>query len=231
METISRKPVVDENEISRRRRAVYCALQPYMRSERLAAALWVWERNYNRGAAFQLADYVREVCTTAELQGAQSEIRRRLVTHMGMRLEQLGPDPWPLMREYTTPADETVLTGAGKRDEATVVFTAILTKFFDRMQDAGPTFCSRIRDLLVDRLSRSNLHPVTLAELSGWLATGAPMSDVRLSVESMRRIVNLVYIDACEYFGPTVADHLLAEAARETEKLPEAREFPPRQLL
>lgn len=216
-------------EASRRRRAVYSALQPFLHADALATALWTWETYYNRASDVPLSRFIREICTSPELQRMEREMHRRLILQMGMSSEKLGPDPWPLMQTRDAPADERA--GDTGRDAATAVFNEVLRYLFDRMDELSPSHCSRIRDLLVERLSHTPLQPVALAELSGWLATGEPMSDVRLASEGMREILYLVYVDAREYFGPETADRLMADAGKAADLLPEAQEFPAKQLI
>ncbi len=218
-----------ELEASRRRRAVYSALQPFLHADALATALWAWERYYNRDGDVPVSRFVREICAGPELQRIEREIHRRLSLQMGMPSDRLGPDPWPLMQTRPVPTEEE--SGGAGRDAATVVFNEVLRYLFDRMDELSPGHCSRVRELLVERLSRTPLQQVALAELSGWLATGEPMSNVRLASDGMREILYLVYVDAREYFGPETADRLMADAGQAANLLPEAREFPANHLL
>jgi hypothetical protein len=214
---------ISDPEVTRRRRAVYSALQPLLDNETLAAALWIWERGYAEGGRFQLSDYVHEICSAEELKFLERDIHRRLVQHMGMPSDKLAPDPLPLMRASPS-------SGKG-RDTGTIVFNGILSYLFDRMDEMAPSHCARVRDLLVQRLSHSPLNPAALSELSGWLASGQPMSNLCLSTEAMRQILYLTCVDIAEHFGPAIADQLFAEAGRAVRSLPEARDFPVHELL
>jgi hypothetical protein len=47
----------------------------------------------------------------------------------------------------------------------------------------------------------------------------------------MRRILHLAYVLACDYYGPTFADKLLAACIKSAESLPQARRYAPPELL
>jgi hypothetical protein len=50
-------------------------------------------------------------------------------------------------------------------------------------------------------------------------------------VEQMSLILHLVYVGACEYFGPARTDQCLAMTIADVEKTPEAKTFPPKRIL
>jgi hypothetical protein len=227
----SPKDINADAEASRRRRAVFGALQAYLSEPALASALWSWEKNFSGNGSFQLSDYVHAVCTNFGLSPMEREIHRRLVRQMGMSAEQLGPDPRSLMQSYLDVVAIDSEPAAASGDPATRVFNEILACLFDRMDEISPIHANHVRELLVDRLAHGTLPANALAELSGWLAAGEPMTDLGLTVETMRGIIFMVYVDTREHFGPESAERLMGEAEEAADRLPEARVFAPRQLF
>jgi hypothetical protein len=236
---------VDENETSRRRRAINRALSAYMTEPQLLDALWLWEHGYAQGSAFELADFLHVICNTAELRVKQSEIRRSLIRHMAQPLKDLGPDPWPLMRDYAfaakgaasskTKHPDTLIAGApiaevSEANPATGVMLFVLGHVLDGMLNRNPAYAARMRKWLATNLQTLKL-PQGSKELASWLLhqTALPVSAMRN--EDMRRVVNLLYVGACEFFGPNLADTMLHEAIHAAESLPAARHFAPKELL
>ena len=237
-------PQVDENEASRRRRAIFKALQPYMSQTQLLEALWMWEWDYANGAAFELAHYLRAVCLTTDLKAKQSEIRRSLIRQMSLPLTELGPDPWPLMRNYaqsmkmekeqTAAAPVSVSTGSsGARPESspgTEVLVFVVTHVLDAMLQKNPVYCARVRNWVAGHLV--SVVPVAYAnEYSEWLINQTAPPAAELAPDTMSRVVNLLYICGCEYFGPVQVDKMLHLAISAAEALPVATRFNPRDLL
>ncbi len=235
---------VDENEASRRRRAIFKALLPYMPQAEVIEALWMWEWDYAEGSAFELADYLHAVCQTTELKNRHGEIRRSLIRQMSQPLTELGPDPWPLMRDYANTmkvegqANEHQQSDDLKVESAestvaspgTVVLTTVITHVLDAMLQQNPVYCARVRNWVAGHLVSA--IPVQLSnEFSEWLINQTPPPTQKVDTAGMRRIVNLVYVCGCEYFGPTVADRMLHQAVTAAESLPEALRFPPKELL
>jgi len=236
---------VDENETSRRRRAINRAFSNYLSQPQLLDALWLWENEYAQGSAFELADFLHAICNTAELRAKQSEIRRSLIRHMAQPLKELGPDPRPLMRDYAftvkgSPSTKTPGEGGAIQDAplakvsatnpATAVMLFVLGHVLDGMLNRNPAYAARLRKWLAMNLQTLKLALGT-KELANWLLNQTDMPAAAMRGEDMRRVVNLLYVGACEYFGPNLADTMLHEAIHAAESLPAARHYAPKELL
>jgi hypothetical protein len=235
---------VDENETSRRRRAINRALGAYMSQTQLLDALWLWENEYAKRSAFELADYLHAICNTKELREKQSEIRRNLIRQMARPLKELGPDPWPQMRDHALTAkaaaaphgrqaeiaSENPLTSLTAVNPATGVMVYVLRHVLDSMLNRNPAYAARLRKWLVVNLNSVKLTQ-GLKQLSNWLLNQDQLPSSGMPTEDMRRVVNMLYVGACEYFGPELADNMLHEAIHAAESLPAARHFAPKELL
>lgn len=235
---------VDENEASRRRRAIFKALQPYMPQTQVIEALWMWEWDYSEGSAFELADYLHAVCQTTDLKKQQGEIRRSLIRQMSQPLSALGPDPWPLMRDYANAMKD---EGSSSPDvdvtskpeavpepafvePGTKVLTFVITQILDAMLQQNPVYCARVRKWVAGHLA--SFVPIQVHTVfSEWLVNQTMPPTQALDDAIKRRIINLTYICGCEYFGPVKMDKLLHQAITAAESLPEATKYSPRDLL
>jgi hypothetical protein len=63
------------------------------------------------------------------------------------------------------------------------------------------------------------------------LNPGKAMTLDGLTVEQMKQILHLVYVQLCKHLGPVTTDEVLGEAIRFAEKFPEAASCPPRSFL
>jgi hypothetical protein len=220
---------VDENERSRRRRAVYSALQPFMSQQHLVAALWLWEEGFAGGSAFQISGYLHALCVTEELRGMQSELRRALIRYMAQSLDELGPDPWPLMRqEASRTSNDDAPDSTSPVNE---VLAGTINFLLDALLNINPVYASRVRALTLEKLVRTNLDIGARAEVTDWLSGRQQRIVGTIPLAAMQGLVNLVYVFACEYFGPRDVDRVLADAVRAMETTPAGRQFNPRQLL
>lgn len=235
---------VDENESSRRRRAIFKALQPYMPQSQVIEALWMWEWDFSEGSAFELADYLHAVCQAAGLKNQQGEIRRSLIRQMSQPLAALGPDPWPLMRDYANamkvsePSDSGAIPGGvaiesfqtSEPPPGTSILVFVITHILDVMLNENPVYCARVRSWVAGNLVAA-VPAALVGAISDWLLNQTQPPTHKLDTASMRRIVNLVYVCGCEYFGPTRIDKMLHQAIVAAESQPEARQFAPKDLL
>lgn len=71
----------------------------------------------------------------------------------------------------------------------------------------------------------------TEMEVASFIQDGAGGLKALYPPEAMQALVHLLYLGACEYFGPVKTDEMLAAAVAEAEQLPEATLFSPRTLL
>lgn len=234
------KVAVDENELSRRRRVVYLALTPYLPEARVMEALWIWEERFARGSAFAFHDFVALVCDTPALKHLRGDIHRALVKSMTRDLSELGPEPWPKMRAARmngtvrrlgkgfapTPVAQPVPSSDG-----TVVFGYVLGLLLDELHNLHPEHGLKVRMYLLERLPALGLTSAEVEQMKAWLVQQEASLGGRFSPVAMRGILHLAYVLACDYFGPTCADKLLAAGIKSAESLPQARRYAPRELL
>jgi hypothetical protein len=226
------------DELSRRRRAVYKGLLPFLSGERLMAALWVWEEGgFGTRSQFAFQNFLARVCDTDALQGLRREMHLSLVKCMILPLKELPPDPINAMQAQRSL--QSVRTAGGGRQgprpagvpEANLVFSHVSRMFLRSVDEAGPASTLKIRGYLLGGLTDLDLDRRVSAQLVSWLTDEDADLLVPIPLEVMRKLLHSMYVLACEYFGPVAADRHLAGAVRSASSLPAAKHFPPSQLL
>jgi hypothetical protein len=226
------------DETSRRRRAVYRGLSPFLSGERLMEAMWLWEEGgFGARSAFAMQDFLARVCDTPALKGLRREIHLSMVKSMILPSASLPPDPIGAMR--TQRSMQVVREeGAGGRPrqaagipDANLVFACVASEFLKALEEIGPASALRIRGYVLGGLTQLRLDRRVSAQLVSWLTTDGVDLLVPIPLEVMRKLLHSMYVLACEYFGPVSADRYLAGAVRSASALPAAKRFPPSQLL
>jgi len=112
----------------------------------------------------------------------------------------------------------------------TGIMLFVINNMLDAMLNINPAYATGVRQWMTE-----NLRGLKLVrggnELSGWLRQQTRPPRIDFTNDDMQKIVNLLYVGACEYFGPNDADILLHETINKAEQLPAAKRFAPRELL
>lgn len=112
----------------------------------------------------------------------------------------------------------------------TVVFRTLTEGLRDalRRRDGGQMLAFRQR--LAQKLEESGLSLGTMDAVRRWSEDGGALPD-GIGRDEMAAVVLLLYVVLCELLGPVSADEMLYRTVERVDQLPEAVEFPPRNLL
>lgn len=91
---------IDENELSRRRRAVVRGLSGHLKREQLLQAMCIWEDHFSHGSTFALFAFVHQVLNIPGVTVGRNHLHASLLKNMMLTLEQLGPDPWREIQQF-----------------------------------------------------------------------------------------------------------------------------------
>ncbi len=111
------------------------------------------------------------------------------------------------------------------------VFETMVTIFLTRLEELDQKVTKKLRQSILDQVS---LRLSTLAErqrLHAWIMGTSDRLEINIEVGDMQNCVHHAYHSACEYFGPGETDKLLTQALKQTEGMPVAKDFSPRNLL
>ena len=97
----SKDALVDEQECSRRRRAIVTALKKYMNHENLMRALWLWEEDAaSRLPRVSLFPYVKLVIRKLNISSDKDSMYMELTRCYALAENKLDPDPMAMMSQW-----------------------------------------------------------------------------------------------------------------------------------
>ncbi len=220
---------------ARRRRILFAALQPFMKRDALYQALWEWEEQHAQQPTASLHRFIAALCSAPPLTARRNDVNRNLVMVMQPGDAALGPDPMHEMLAHRRRVNGTPQPGGSspvaERSPANVVLETIVAGLNGRLARHGPQVYPSYTGYVLENLSMLRL-PLS-AEVA--VASLIRNADNRLvgsyAPESMQALLHMMYVGACEYYGPVKTDEMLAAAVSDAERLPQALLFPPRMLL
>lgn len=113
-----------------------------------------------------------------------------------------------------------------------IVFSQLLLSLFHCIAREQPGQNLKTKVFLYDNLARLQLPASTRDAFRAYLLGNRPLNLPDLIEDSiMKQIIQLLYEKMCSLFGPIHADTYLNKAMSDTERLPEAALFNPRELL
>lgn len=234
----------------RRRRAFLAAMEPLVGREAALEAITLWENTFGseqpllRGISQFASLAVREFGWSI----SASDLSVRLLDGLQRSEHSLPADPIGLLTgssaaaAIVSPAQQAL-----RRNESTApslrsarpvpqsvalrrTLGTLLLRLCDHAGQADP----RSQALLVrsfTRIAQAQL-PSGLADDVGNLLSGR---SIELTLDYSKllasQVINAFYIPLAEIFGPVSADRIMTQAVRAAEASPEARDYPPRDLL
>lgn len=229
-----------------RRRVIYHALHDtFSDPQEVRRFFDLWQRDHSHEAHFVVTRFAAVVAKNAGFDAQQrSTFQRRLFHGLTQTYDNLPrvPDTWM----QATTAEPATVQAAVSLSPAEAAPTArveppelIVFKAF------AQTIAAAI-------LAKADRHPGVLLQAVGDLAVAAVGREQELrrilerwaelrfasdalpklqSQDDLRPLAHLLYLLAADLLGPMQADRLLAQAAGEAERLPEASMFSPQMLL
>ena len=117
-------------------------------------------------------------------------------------------------------------------EAAITVYSQFILSFFNVLQKHDYSLCFRVKILMYDKIIQLPIDKSIRNSLRNYLLSNRPLNLTSHIDESvMKESIQYVYDATCELFGPVKADEALSIAIRETQHLPEAVFFHPRELL
>jgi hypothetical protein len=221
--------------IEHNRRAVYSALSAVCNDRSLLEqAFFFWEEHYSQQGTFRVSQYIDALMQHVGLNQAQRrELSVALYAAMGKPDQALAVIPAVLRRTRdgaAAPSAPTAARPSAPQSSATTILGELLAHLVD-----GAVRARKLEDLLeILDFRQTQLAPASARAATQWAANQLreARSFAAQIVEADRRsMVNLLYMALCEAVGPVSADRILGNATQQAERLPEALEFSPRQLL
>jgi hypothetical protein len=226
-----------------RRRVIYHALHDtFSDPQEVRRFFDLWQRDHSQEAHFVVTRFAAVVAKNAGFDAQQrSTFQRRLFHGLTQTYDNLPrvPDTWMPTAEQAAvqtaaPPPVEQATTARVEPPELIVFK---------------TFAQTIAAAI---LAKADRHPGVLLQAVGDLAVAAAGREQELrrilerwaemrfasnalpklqSQDDLRPLAHLLYLLAADLLGPMQADRLLAQAASDAERLPEASMFSPQMLL
>jgi hypothetical protein len=246
--------------VNYRRRVIYQALsETFQDPQQIRRYFDLWQREHSHEAHFVVTRFAAVVATAAGFSAEQkSAFQRRLFHGLTQSYETLPrvPDAWfagagqtgeapaatatvvsiPTPTRNTPPrppVTEPVIAADFEAPERIVfkafaqpIVAAILAKT-DRHQDV---LAQAVDDLGAGAAGRAQELHLALKRWSRARFAADALPPLRAQ-EDLRHLAHQLYLLAVDFLGPMPADRLLAQAAAEAERLPEAATFSPQSLL
>ena len=129
--------------------------------------------------------------------------------------------------------EEKNFLNAKEKSEATlIVYSQFLLSYFNTLQKQDYSLCFRLKVLMYDMAVQLPISKSIRDSLRNYLLSNRPLNLISpLDELVMRESVQFIYDKTCELFGPIKADSVMSTAVRDTQQLPEAIIFHPRELL
>lgn len=225
---------MDEKEESTRRRLViHHSLRGVVTKPELATAMNLWHEEFAAEPSFQPMLFFKRFSQLVALDGRGAQIRSLLLQNMFKPLPDLGPEPSSDGGSSPAPATAASPPSAYGQSARSAVFCALLAAVVQETQEySGLT--QRLREALRNGIQGSGVSASAVQEVKAWTTSADSLIHPNLrsfQTDEMVRLIDQIYVLTCEYLGPKQADLLLGRALRQAERLPEARDFSPRQLL
>lgn len=222
--------------IEHNRRAVYSALSTVCNERSLLEqAFFFWEERYSQQSTFRVSQYIDALMQEVGLNQAQRrELSVALYAAMGKADQALAAVPAVLRRGSALPATSATTPAVTRPTTSRCASTTVLSELLSQLV-AGAARARKSEDLieLLD-LTAHELTATSLRAAKQWIAgelRDTATLAMQVEAQDRRAVVNLTYIALCEAIGPTTADRILGQAVQHTERIPEAFDFSPRQLL
>ena len=234
-----------------RRRVIYQALQStFSDPQQLRVYFELWQREHSQETHFVVTRFAAAVAKIAGLDAEQKSLfQRRLFQGLTQPYESLPrvPDAWMPAANQT---DEQPFVPAGREAPAAAPAVPEQVARIDSVERI--VFKAFAQPIAAAILAKADRHPGVLQQAVDDLATGSDSRTQALhralkqwsgeryasdalpplhAPEDLQHLAHQLYLLAADLIGPMQADRLLAQAAAEAERLPEAALFSPQMLL
>lgn len=239
-----------------RRRVIYQALRDtFPDPNEVRRYFDQWQRDHSHETHFVVTRFAAAVAKTANFDvERRSLFQRRLFHGLTQPYESLPrvPDGW-LTVAPTTPTPPTIPPSAPRSPSAvTPAFAATPAPTPAPVGPEAIVFAAFAQPIVAAVLAKADRQPDVLTSAVGDLTAGGDVREQALNrqfaqwasqrfapggqpavraPEDLRFLAHLLYLLAADLIGPMQADRLLAQAAAEAERLPEAARFSPQLLL
>ena len=240
---------VEGPKLNQRRRAVYTALRSVMgsRPALIPVCFRIWERDFAGQPHFVVTRYVRVCAEQATLDDSERMLlTRRIFELLARPYEQLEPYPSELVEARPDPIAPAMLPASAEPrasgapapaplppPASATVTGAVARSLLSPVRAQLRSKPEIVGEILIHAFRQTRLAKSDHLLALNWARAGA-VDDGQLSGlsdESLKALVQGLYVAACDALGPVAADRLLAQSISRAQSLPAAVEFSAERLL
>lgn len=208
-----------------RRRAIYTGLKPYLNQAEMLQALKIWEQDYVEKPTYALSVFVARCCNTPTLKQKRLEMLRSVINALDLDESELLDDS----------VIKTVNPIVEKRnfkktiEPGTLIFAELfqqLMSYIDREDDER-----KIRKNIIARVRVLNTAERRVLQMQDWIARDRLELETSFYVDFLRAVMNVVYMEMCDFVGAVKADVYLTQAIRNTLPVAQQLNFNAHDLL
>lgn len=244
--------------VNYRRRVIYQALnETFQDPQQIRRYFDLWQREHSHEAHFVVTRFAAVVATAAGFSAEQKSIfQRRLFHGLTQSYDTLPrvPDAWFVGARQTgerpAPIAAVVSTPTPAPARGAQPIEPVASADFEAPERI--VFKAFAQPIVAAILAKTERHQDVLAQAVDDLGAGAAGHEQELHLalkrwsrarfaadalpplraqEDLRHLAHQLYLLAVDFLGPMPADRLLAQAAADAERLPEAATFSPQHLL
>ena len=145
----------------------------------------------------------------------RARLYRELVGALTGSPDNLLPDPEMQLAAWRQGRNEAVRSVASPDAAAQTTFLALNQALLAQMDSSQQ---QALRGFAAGNLAGMQVSAELSLRLRAWLEQGALDGIESLGIEQLRKLLNLLYIGLCEFFGPVRADRLLSQAVSRVEE-------------
>ncbi len=217
--------------IEAKRRAVFTVLQETLQGDGLWRAMWRWQNHYAQKSQFELNGFLSDCKDIPEVANNRSQLYRQLIGILMDDGARLKPDPMEEMLKYQSAQQR-----SGSLDEMellpaqdwTDVYEVVLTTLFGQLRSDTARVVKRYA---MEQSLRHSISQELAYSFNLWGDDKHPLVLGDSDLVDLKRLLNFIYIGACECLGPVDADRILSLSIRSAAEVNRNVATDPRQLL
>lgn len=195
------------SSLTRKKRAVYTSLYPYLERDNLMRAMILWEDEYSDQPSFAVQHFVNDICSDSDLKSIRRTLLMSLIKTLALPESELMPDPSTRVAAYKK---HYKISSGDPVSKDLVIFQKLVSNMLDQV---NANVSANIKDYVIDNLAKSTISTLLKQQIQLWLSKQvvsikAPSPDIN----DLRMIINFFYVGFCEFTGPVETDRILGRS-------------------
>jgi hypothetical protein len=212
-----------EEDLKRKKRAIYIALLNYLNPEQAGEATDIWLNEYSDKSAFELQSFISKITAEFNVTINRKEVQLSIVKMLLNDTSDSNSDNYEYLGKETYAAD---------LQASHIIFLSLITQWLKEVDLINANQTLNIKRYIATNLLKLELSFDEVMKIKTWLNTYKNNIYIKnLSFEQMKKIFHFCYVGSCEYIGPVQTDKIISEVVKIIEQMPEANNFSPKEFF